>query len=196
VTCWLDGLKAGEARDIQRLWDRYFERLVRLAGMRLPVHARRAYDEEDVALSAFQSFCEGIGQGQFPQLADRNDLWRVLATITTRKVIGSLRHHTRRKRGGGNVLGESAVADRGSDGEEGMARFLGREPTPEAATAFADDCDRLFKRLKDPILKSVALRKLEGWTSDEIACELGTTRRTVDRKLQLVRALWEEETDE
>jgi DNA-directed RNA polymerase specialized sigma24 family protein len=195
VTCWLDGVKAGEGRDIQRLWERYFEKLVRLAGSRLPVHTRRAYDEEDVALSAFQSFCEGIGQGQFPQLADRDDLWRVLATITTRKVIGSLRHHTRRKRGGGQVLGESALTDGGTDGEEGMARFLSREPTPEAAAEFADACDRLFQRLQDPILKSVALRKLEGWSSDEIAAELRTTRRTVDRKLQLIRALWEE-TDE
>jgi DNA-directed RNA polymerase specialized sigma24 family protein len=196
VTCWLDGVKAGEGRDIQRLWERYFEKLVRLAGSRLPLHTRRTYDEEDVALSAFHSFCEGLGQGRFPQLADRDDLWRVLATITTRKVIGSLRHHTRRKRGGGHVLGESALTDRGADGEEGLARFLSREPTPEAATEFADACDRLFQRLQDPILKSIALRKLEGWTTDEIAGEVGTTRRTVDRKLQLIRALWEEETDE
>jgi DNA-directed RNA polymerase specialized sigma24 family protein len=192
VTCWLDGAKAGEDRDIQRLWDRYFEKLVRLAGSRLPVHARRAYDEEDVALSAFQSFCEGIGQGQFPHLGDRDDLWRVLATITTRKVIGSLRHQTRQKRGGGQVLGESALTDGKTAGEDGLARFLGREPTPDAAAEFADACDHLFQRLEDPVLKSIALRKLEGWTTEEIAGELSTTRRTVDRKLKLIRALWEE----
>ena len=50
VSLWLAGLKAGDADDIQRLWDRYFQRLVRLAGTRLPGHARRAFDEEDVAL--------------------------------------------------------------------------------------------------------------------------------------------------
>jgi DNA-directed RNA polymerase specialized sigma24 family protein len=196
VTCWLDGLKAGAGQDIQRLWDRYFEKLVRLAGSRLPVHTRRAYDEEDVALSALKSFCEGIGQGKFPNLADRDDLWRVLATITTRKVIGSLRYHTRRKRGGGDVLGESALIDGNAEGDDGMARFLSREPTPDAAAEFADACDTLFNRLPDPLLKSVALRKLEGWTSDEIAAALGTTRRTVDRKLQLIRALWEQEATE
>ena len=36
VTIWIDGIKAGDNADIQRLWDRYFERLVRLAGARLP----------------------------------------------------------------------------------------------------------------------------------------------------------------
>ena len=58
VSQWLDGVKAGDTASIERLWQRYFERLVRLARGKLPVHCRRAFDEEDVAISAFQSFCE------------------------------------------------------------------------------------------------------------------------------------------
>jgi DNA-directed RNA polymerase specialized sigma24 family protein len=193
VTCWLDGIRLGDGAQIQRLWDRYFERLVRLAGSRLPGHSRRAYDEEDVALSAFKSFCDGIMRGQFPHLADRDDLWRLLATITTRKVIGTLRYEGRRKRGGGMVVGESAVNDANDRRAEGMGGFLSREPTVEAATEFAEAYDRLFERLADPMLKFIALRKLEGRTTDEVATELGTTRRTIDRKLRLIRALWQEE---
>jgi DNA-directed RNA polymerase specialized sigma24 family protein len=193
VTCWLDGLKAGDGEDFRRLWDRYFVKLVRLAGARLPVHSRRAFDEEDVALSALKSFCEGVGQGRFPQLSDRDDLWRILATITTRKVIGCIRHHSRRKRGGGNVLGESAITEEDAASAEGLVLSLSREPTPEAAVEFADACDRLLNRLDDETLKLVAVRKLQGQSSDEIARTLGTTRRTVDRKLQLIRALWQEE---
>jgi DNA-directed RNA polymerase specialized sigma24 family protein len=192
VSGLLDGLKAGDGNDIQRLWDRYFARLVRLAGARLPGHTRRAFDEEDVALSAFHSFCERVGRGQFPDLADRDDLWRLLATITTRKVIASMRHQTRQKRGGGHVLGESGLSERDDEAGEGMARFLSREPTPEEAAQFVDDYDRLFARLDDPTLRTIALRKLEGFSSQEIAAELGTSTRTVDRKLRLVRAIWEE----
>jgi DNA-directed RNA polymerase specialized sigma24 family protein len=197
VSRWLEGLKAGDGDDIQRLWDRYFEKLVRLAKARLPGHARRAFDEEDVALSAFQSFCDGVGHGHFPHLADRDDLWRLLATITTRKVIVAMRHQSRQKRGGGNVLGESALSPRERDdlAEADLARFLSREPTPEAAIQFTDEYNRLFDRLEDPTLKSIAQRKLEGWASEEIAQDLGTTRRTVDRKLRLIRALWQEETE-
>ena len=105
ISRWLDGLKAGEQADIQSLWDQYFEKLVRLAGAKLPGHAKRESDEEDIALSAFHSFCKRVGQGQFPQLADREDLWRILATITVRKAYSTIRHQTRRKRGGGRVLG-------------------------------------------------------------------------------------------
>jgi DNA-directed RNA polymerase specialized sigma24 family protein len=192
VSMLLDGLKAGNDRDIRRLWDRYFERLVRLAGSRLPGHARRAFDEEDIALSAFQSFCARVEKGQFPRMDDRDDLWRVLSTITTRKAVDTVRHQTRQKRGGGRVLGESAVA---GDGEaDGLARFLSREPTPEDAARFADQYERLLGRLEEPTLKTIALRRLEGYSSEEIAAALGTSARTVDRKLGLIRAIWQEES--
>ena len=36
----------------------------------------RLADEEDVALSAFDSFCRGAEQGRFPRLDDRDDLWQ------------------------------------------------------------------------------------------------------------------------
>jgi RNA polymerase sigma factor (sigma-70 family) len=192
VSRWLDGLRQGDAADVQRLWDRYFQSLVRVAGARLRGHARRDYDEEDVALSAFHSLCERVGRGQFPQLADRDDLWRLLVTITARKVISALRHQTRQKRGGGRVVGESAVM--GVDGlDEGMAQFLGREPTPEDAAQFAEEYERLLSRLNDETLRIIALRKLDGHDTESIAVELGISRRSVDRKLNLIRKIWEEE---
>jgi DNA-directed RNA polymerase specialized sigma24 family protein len=193
VSIMLNGLKAGDDKDIGRLWDRYFDRLVRLAGSRLPGHARRSFDEEDVALSAFQSFCDRVGRGQFPRLDDREDLWKVLSTITTRKAVDMVRHQTRQKRGGGRTLGESAVGCPDDAGSAGLARFLSRDPSPAEAAQFADEYDRLFERLDDPTLKTVALRRLEGYSSEEIAAELGTSARTVDRKLGLVRALWQDE---
>ena len=44
-------------------------------------------DEEDIAISAFRSFCDRAGKGQFPDLADRDHLWRVLFAITVRKAV-------------------------------------------------------------------------------------------------------------
>jgi RNA polymerase sigma factor (sigma-70 family) len=192
VSRWLEGLRTGDAADIQRLWDRYFQGLVRVAGARMRGNARRDYDEEDVALSAFHSLCDRVGRGQFPQLADRDDLWRLLVTITARKVISAVRHQTRQKRGGGRVVGESVLM--GADGlDDGMAQFLGREPTPEAAAQFTEDYERLLDRLDDATLRTIALRKLEGHTNEAIADELGTSPRTVDRKLKLIRKIWEDE---
>jgi DNA-directed RNA polymerase specialized sigma24 family protein len=195
VSGWLDGLRAGDEADIQRLWDRYFQQLVRLAGKKLPGHARREFDEEDVALSAFHSFCDRVGRGQFPSLADRDDLWRLLATITLRKAVSSVRHQNRKKRGGGKVQGESAFMEAEGDDavHDGLAGFLSREPSPELAAQFADEYDGLIGKLRDRTLKTIALRTLEGHDPDEIARELGTSPRTIHRKLQLIRALWNAE---
>ena len=192
VSRWLDGLRERNDADVKRLWDHYFQRLVNLASTRLPGHARRVTDEEDVALSAFHSFCDRVGRGQFPQLADRDDLWRILVTITVRKVAESMRHQTRLKRGGGAVLGQS-VKMGDSEIDEGMQRVLSHEPTPEAAAQFAEDYERLLEKLEDPTLRSIAVRKLEGHSREEIAEVLGTSIRTVDRKLTLIRLMWQEE---
>jgi DNA-directed RNA polymerase specialized sigma24 family protein len=195
VTRWLEGAKVGDAAAIAQLWDRYFERLVRLARGKLPAHCRRASDEEDVAISAFQSFCERASHGRFPKLNDRNDLWVVLLTLTIRKAVLTIRHQTRRKRGGGHVLGESAVVG-GEPTPNGLAGVLQREPSPEDVVQFSDNLERLLGRLEDCTLKTVALRKLEGYDVQEIAMELGASTRTVERKLRLIRAMWEQEVPE
>ncbi|MDR3638191.1 MAG: ECF-type sigma factor [Isosphaeraceae bacterium] len=196
VSRWLEGLRAGDDVDIRRLWDRYFERLVALARTRLPARERREFDEEDVALSAFRSFCERAADGRFPQLADRDDLWRVLSVITARKAVAHLRYKHRLKRGGRRLLGESALGVDTDPNSHQMAQVFGREPTPADAAEFADDCERLFALLNNPTLKDIALRRLEGQTADEIGAALGVSPRTVDRKLQLIRALWEESRED
>jgi DNA-directed RNA polymerase specialized sigma24 family protein len=192
VSRWLDGLREGNDADVERLWDRYFQRLVKLASARLPGHARRVIDGEDVALSAFNSFCDRVGRGQFPQLADRDDLWRILVTIAVRKVAETVRHQTRLKRGGGQVVGQSALA--GDDEiDQGMTRVLSSEPTPEMAAQFAEDYERMLEKLDDPTLQTIALRRLEGHSREQIAQELKTSVRTIDRKLILIRLMWQEE---
>src|SRR3954463_13568021 len=81
VTVWLGDLKAGGDEAVQPLWERYFERLVILARQRLRDAPRAVADEEDAALSAFDSFCRSVQGGRFPRLGDRDDLWRILVVI-------------------------------------------------------------------------------------------------------------------
>src|SRR3954468_3321734 len=101
VTGWLDGLKAGDPEAARLLWARYFEDLVRLARSRLRGLRRGAADEEDAALSAFDSLCHRARDDRFPRLGDREDLWRVLVTITTRKAANLAQRERRIKRGRG-----------------------------------------------------------------------------------------------
>src|SRR5262245_5593415 len=111
VSNWLARLKAGDQAAAQPLWEGYSQRLVGLARARLPGAPRGAADEEDVALSAFASFCRGAEAGRFPQVADRDDLWRLLVLFTAHKALDRIRHERRHKRGGGAVGNAGALED-------------------------------------------------------------------------------------
>jgi RNA polymerase sigma factor (sigma-70 family) len=195
VTVWISQLKAGEAAAAQQLWERYFQRLVALAQSKLQATPRRAADEEDVALSAFDSFCRAARDGRFSRLRDRDDLWPLLVVLTLRKARHLARDESRAKRGGGGVLDEAALSGRpGSAGGEGnLEEILGREPTPEFAAQVAEQCQRLLDRLGHEDLRTIALRKMENYTIEEIASQLGCVPRTIRRRLQRIRSIWEKE---
>jgi DNA-directed RNA polymerase specialized sigma24 family protein len=195
VTHWLGRLQAGDQVAAQKLWERYFQRLAGLARKKLRDIPRRAADEEDVALSAFDSLCRGVARGRFPQLADRDNLWHLLVHITVRKAGQRVRHERRQKRGGGAVLDEAALAaimPPAAD-EAHLEQALSREPSPELAAQMAEECQRLLASLGDPELRSLALLKLEGYTNDEIAAQLKRAPRTIHRRLDLIRSLWAKE---
>ena len=107
VTRWVESLEHGDEQAAARLWEYCFPRLLRYADKRLPQHLRRVLDEEDVALSAFKSFCMGAARGAFPDMHGRDELWRLLMCITSRKAQARMRHELREKRGSGKVGGES-----------------------------------------------------------------------------------------
>jgi DNA-directed RNA polymerase specialized sigma24 family protein len=157
------------------LWERYFPALVQLARKRL-LGMPGAGGAEDVALSALDCFCRNATRGRFPRLDDRDDLWRLLSVITTRKALNRIRQEGRRPR-------MAAEPD----------HLLSREPDPALAAQLADDCRRLLDLLGQDELRQVALWKMEGFTTEEIAARLGCVARTVERKLALIRRKWEKE---
>lgn len=189
ITRWLHRLKTAEDQDAaQRLWDCYYDRLVRLARKKLGYVPRRIADEEDVALSAFHSFCWGLKHGHFAELHDRDDLWRILVVITARKAFDQIQRERRQKRGGGSVRDESAWAhpDGSCEPQDGAAA-ADWEHTPHFSTLVADEFERTIEGLRDETLKAVVLLKLQGYTHKEIADILECAVRTVERKLRLIR---------
>ncbi len=198
VTQWIDGLRAGDEAAAAKLWQRYFRRLTGLACKKLGSTPRRVADEEDVVLSAFQSFCQRARKNLFPDLRDRNDLWHLIVRITERKACDQVRAQTRKKRGSGLVAGESALIDHAaSDGGVGINGVAGSEPTPEFAAEMVEAVDQLFNLLDDQELRRNALMKLEGYSNAEIAAEIGRSLPTVERRLKMIREIWKaERTDE
>ena len=191
ITRFLGPLRAGDERAVQKIWETYYERLVSLARKKLGSAPRRAADEEDAALSAFDNFCRGAVEGRFPRLLDRDDLWQILLVLTVRKTVNLLKHENALKRGGRAPRASANLGD--TSDETALAELIDREPDPGVAVEVAEECRRLLEKLSDPELRAVAVWKMEGHTNEEIAAKLGRSLGSVERKLRVIRTLWGQE---
>lgn len=192
VTNWLQQLKSGEDGAFQQqLWNRYFHQLVQIAQSRLSRTVRSLEDEEDVALSALNSFFRRAKLGQFSELADRTNLWPLLVHMTICKTRNVHRRQHALKRDARRNVSES-----GSDIDDFWLDTLSNsEPTPELAIQAAEEAERLITSLDKESLQVVARMKLEGYTNAEIAEHVGVMERSVERRLALIRQLWAEHFD-
>jgi DNA-directed RNA polymerase specialized sigma24 family protein len=190
ITGWIGQLKGGDSAAAQQLWERYFHRLVGLARKKLRGTRRQALDEEDVALSAFDSFCRGAEKGRFPQLSDRDNLWQLLVVLTARKAWHLRRDEARQKRARVVAWSDTRAAD---VDETGIEQIVGQEPTPEFAAMVAEEYQLLLGRLGDQELETIAVWKMEGYTNEQIAAKLDCSVRSVERKLRIIRGRWKQE---
>jgi RNA polymerase sigma factor (sigma-70 family) len=196
VSLWIENLKQGDQTAARQLWDRYFDRLVRAASRKMGGAARRVADEEDVAVSVFESLCRGAVAGNFSQLQDRDDLWRLLVAIARQKAVDQIRRQVSQKRGGTELRGESIFAGATEDGPRGFEQFLAADPTPEFLALMEEQQSRLFAILGDDVQRQIARLRMEGFSNEEIAAQLDISLRTVERKLGMIRSAWSREIEE
>ena len=194
VTRWIADLKNGDCSAAQPLWERYHSRLIGLARQRLIRSAHLPGDEEDVVQIAFHRFFRGIVSGRFPRLDDRNDLWRLLVLITSRSAIDKARRN-RLPVASAPTLPPDSRSIILAENETLIEEIACIEPTPDLAAEMIEQYERLLHRLDEPTLRRIAVWKLEGFTNGEIAKKLSCSRRTVIRKLEIVRLIWSNESE-
>lgn len=188
VTLCLRDLAAGDQEAARVLWQRYGERVLQLARLKLRGTPRQRADEEDVAQSVFSNLCTGALLGQFAGVADRDELWRLLVVITVRKVLNHRKYELRQKRSGAVSAATITVPDHAV--AAAIAGLADDGPSPEFAAIMNESCTALLDCLLDPTLQQIAIWKMEGYGNEDIAERLGCVPRTVARKLRLIRGLW------
>jgi RNA polymerase sigma factor (sigma-70 family) len=181
----LDRLKGGDPLAAQKLWDRYYRRLVGLARKKLGDSPRRMLDEDDVVQLAFSSFCLKAKAGCFPDLHDRDSLWALLALITARKAANQRMYEARLKRGRGRVPTNSAQDDGACDRE--LMQIISEQPSAEDALLFVAQMEQFMDSLEDPRDRLILLWKLEERTNPEIARYLDCSLSAIERKLRSIR---------
>ncbi len=189
VSHWIDLVKHGDSTAANRIWQHYFERLVRSVRHRLYGQNRAVSDEEDIVLSVFDSFYSAVEKGRFPDLSDRDDLWRLLLRMSARKVVDKRRHDQRQRRGGGVNLHSF---DHTTDGEN-VIEAIGNEPTPEMVLMMQESVEQFFSHLGVGQLRDLAGAKLEGYSNAELARRFDCSERTIERRLHLIREKCQQE---
>ena len=209
---WIARLKSGDEAATQTLWDRYFPRILEVARRSLRHSSSRVQDEEDVAMLVLRSLLAGIKTDRFASIDHRDQLWRLLMVITTRKAADIINRDRRSKRGGGNVRGDSAMIlnERAktdvfrSDSSLiltgridsgvlcGFDRLEGEHKMPDIDALVADETRELLSLLPDEGTRQVAQFKMEGLTHEEIAVKLSCNVRTVERRIKVIREMWTE----
>lgn len=193
VTKRLRLLKKGDQSAARPLWQRYFPWLVRLARRKLQSAPGALADEEDVALDAFARFCERAEEGRLPEVQNRDDLWRLLVTLTIHMAIDEVRRQRRQKRGGAAAAREASLLGIAPSSDVSAQDVASRELPPDFVLEVAEECERLLDGLGDDELKAIAVWKSEGCTNEEIATRLGVVLRTVERKLHVIRQKWSDD---
>jgi len=185
VTRWITQLQRGDAAAAELLWQFLKTRLMRLATRQVGFSV--SYDKDDVALDAFATLCDGILKGRY-NIEDRNALWSLLGVITINGARKRSRNERRLRRGGGYT--KTAKNDEVLDG------MTTNELSPEISFFAQEECERLLSILPNDGLKKLTVLKVDGYTNQEIAEILGCTRRSIQRRLKLIRQIWTKEIDE
>lgn len=192
VSLWIEELRQADEVAAHNVWQHFAARLHQSARKNLRAKTKRVYDEEDVVVSMFHSVCRGLAEGRFPDLQDRDSLWRLMLVVTGHKISNRHRHDQRQRRDNRRTLTDSVFIEREGEQVSQLGnRLLSREPTPEFVAEFHETSERLFGALEDPDLQGIAALRIEGYNDSEIADRMDCSRRTVQRRLTMIRQIWE-----
>lgn len=187
VSQWIQGLRNGDRSVACHIWNRYQRRMLVVAHSELGASSRTVSDEEDVAVTAFAAFLRRMEQGAYSSLESRDDLWRLLVKITRTYAwqqitfLGRLRRSVVRSR----LLSDNQI----------LQQLACDSPPPDLAVACSETLRVLLEKLEEPELREIAVGRLNGLTNDEIAAKQNRSVRTIERRLDRIRGVWNRQID-
>jgi RNA polymerase sigma-70 factor (ECF subfamily) len=173
--------RAGSESAAGELFDRYCEKLMRLAQRRIGQRMASRVDPEDVIQSAFRTFFVRVRNDEFT-FDGENDLFKLLVRLTVNKALRQIAHHRAAKRDPHREAGQ------GTDDSDILAGVMAHEPSPDVEVAVLDEFERFLSQLPDFERKVLEL-KLHGNSTTEIAEALGSYDRKIRRVLERIEAV-------
>lgn len=201
-----------------KLWESFDHRLRAMIAASIAPRFRGNVPEEDVAQEAFRSLFSELEAGRV-EFEDREELFALLSDIAKKKRVSHVRREAAEKRGAGAIQqcnGEEL--NRGVKpipSDEDRRDYVQPVPLPENPKVEPEsyyDLNPLQLKLKDmepmvqllgreafeclpPELRRVLELYMQRYAREEIANDLGITKRAVDRKIARIREKWSQLTD-
>ena len=149
VTLLIDKLKAPDAAEFQdaaaKIWQRYAVELLSMARRRLErAGIRHREDEEDVLQSVYRVLASGDTPEKYKNLRNREDLWKLLLTITNRRISNKVNRHY--SAGRNPAVEARSNSDSEASPLEGAAAH---SPSPEQDVLSAMEVGRLLAMLDE-----------------------------------------------
>ncbi len=179
----LKGLRAGEESAYVEFWKQFGAMLEAVANKHLSSRLQRRIGPDDLVQSVCRTFFRRVTDGQF-QFDDSDSLWRLLCTITVNKARRVARNQNRQKRSLNNER-ELEAGDNKAD-----ANML----SPSDQAELADQVLAMLSSVSEQECQILDL-KLQRFTNDEIAEQVGCSERSVRRILKNMQVRWIELED-
>ncbi len=117
-------------------------------------------------------------------------MWKLLVAITGMKSVDQIRRQTAKKRGGGDMQGNSVIANTADEANAGFEQFADAALSPAFLAELDEQQTVLLNALHDDVQRQIARQRLEGMSNEEIANSTGISVRSVERKIKLIREIW------
>ena len=190
---WMAAVRRGDSVSTTQLWEAYFERISRSVAGRLTSQGRRFEDQEDVAVSALRTFMRRASAGNFQDLDDADQLWKLLLTIAIRKANDYRKRSMAARRGGRDkILGQDGSGDDGLPAAIDMAAGDAAE-RPDAELRATEFFEIVMDKMPDDATRDVVLLHLQGADTPTIAAMQNCSERTVQRRMKAAIGLWTQE---
>ena len=173
--------QAGSESAARDLFDKYCERLMKLAKRRIGQRMASRFDPEDVIQSAFRTFFTRVKNDEFT-FEQEDDLFKLLVRLTVRKTLRRIEHHNAAKRN------PNLEAAQRTDDVEPFSLLAGHNVTPDMEVALIDEFQQLIGQLPE-LDRQVLELKVQGYTTVEIAEKLGSYERKIRRVLERIEKL-------
>jgi DNA-directed RNA polymerase specialized sigma24 family protein len=186
VSQWIASLKEGELASVQKLWDRFKDRLIKAAKQKLGIAPKVLDDEDDISQSVLVTIWQATTQGRFDDVRNRDELWWTLLKITKDTIAKSVRHEYAKKRAAHYEQTVEPIS---------FEDLIDEAPSQEFVCILEDLTSVLLKKLRNNQLRKIAKLRIYGYTSPEISARLSIPQRSAERKLQLIRNTWSKELE-